>query len=95
MAGPAVLALAGYDRVVRPWLRSWGATGQERRATLPGDHLVRGRYQSTHALTIGASPAEVWPWIVQLGYGRGGWYSYDRLERAVHDLRTSRDRFMR
>jgi hypothetical protein len=83
VAGPAVLALVGYDRVVRPWLRGWGASDQERRAPLPGDEHVRGRYQSTHALTIGTSPSEVWPWIVQLGYGRGGWYSYHRLERAV------------
>jgi hypothetical protein len=77
------MALVAYQTVVRPWLRGWGATNGERREPLPGDELVRGRYQSTHAITIGAPPAQVWPWIVQLGYGRGGWYSYDRLERAV------------
>jgi hypothetical protein len=77
------MTLLAYQAVVRPWLRGWGATDQERRAPLPGDELVHGRYQSTHAITIGTSPAQVWPWIVQLGYGRGGWYSYDRLERAV------------
>lgn len=77
------MALVAYQAVVRPWLRGWGATNSERRAALPGDNLVHGRYQSTHAITIGTSPAEVWPWLVQLGYGRGGWYSYDRLERAV------------
>jgi hypothetical protein len=81
--GLAVLALVGYDQLVRPWLRGWGATDRERRAPLPGDDLVRGRYQSTHAITIGASPAQVWPWIVQMGYGRGGWYSYDQLEQAI------------
>jgi hypothetical protein len=77
------MALVAYQAVVRPWLRGWGATDQERRAPLPGDEFVRGRYQSTHAITIRRPPAEVWPWLVQLGYGRGGWYSYDRLERAV------------
>jgi hypothetical protein len=78
-----VVVLVGYDRLVRPWLRGWGATDQERRAALAGDDLVGGRYQSTHAITIARPPAEVWPWIVQLGYGRGGWYSYDRLEQAI------------
>jgi hypothetical protein len=82
-SGLGILALVGYDRVVRPWLRGWGATARERREPLPGDEHVRGRYQSTHALTIGAAPEQVWPWIVQLGYGRGGWCSYDRLEQAV------------
>ena len=77
------MALGTYQAVVRPRLRHWGTTDQERRAPLPGDDLVRGRYQATHAVTVRRSPAEVWPWLVQLGYGRGGWYSYDRLERAV------------
>jgi hypothetical protein len=77
------MALVGYQAEVRPRLRGWGATDHERREPLPGDDLVHGRYQSTHAITIDTPPAQVWPWIVQLGYGRGGWYSYDRLEQAV------------
>jgi hypothetical protein len=81
--GLTVLVLVGYDQLVRPWLRGWGASDRERRAPLPGDDLVRGRYQSTHAITIRRPPAQVWPWIVQMGYGCGGWYSYDRLEQAI------------
>ena len=52
---------------------------EERRA-LPGDALLpaaKGRW--THAITIQASPAEIWPWLVQMGCRRGGWYSYDGL----------------
>lgn len=81
--GFAGLALMGYEAVVRPRMLGWGATNEERRKPLPGDEQVHGRYQATHAVTIGRSPAEVWPWLVQMGYGRGGWYSYDRLGRAV------------
>jgi len=51
---------------------------------LPGDDLVaypKGDY--THAITIRASAAEIWPWLVQLGQGRGGFYSYEWLENLV------------
>jgi hypothetical protein len=56
--------------------RTYGATGTERRRPLPGDQLVR-RPQTiaTHAATIGAPPEEVWPWLVQVGWHRGGWYT--------------------
>jgi hypothetical protein len=50
---------------------------------LPGDDLVRARWQSTRATSIAAPPQDVWPWLVQMGFRRAGWYSYDRLERAV------------
>jgi hypothetical protein len=72
-----------YFAAIRPWLLGWGATGQERRRPLPGDDLVRARWQTTRAITIGAPSDEVWPWLVQMGYGRGGWYSYDWLERRA------------
>ena len=74
---------AAYLGVVRPWLRTWGASSDEVDGVLPGDDLVRDRYRTTHAVTIGRPSGEVWPWLVQMGYGRGGWYSYDRLERAM------------
>lgn len=81
LAGAALVI--AYGRVVRPWTLHWGATPKEVSARLPGDDLVRGRYVTTHAISIARPAALVWPWLVQMGYGRGGWYSYDRLERMV------------
>lgn len=72
-----------YFAAIRPWLLGWGATRQERRQPLPGDDLVPARYQTTRGITIYAPSDEVWPWLVQMGYGRGGWYSYDWLERRA------------
>jgi hypothetical protein len=82
LAGAAA-ALTGYTRFVRPRTLTWGATPEEVFRRLPGDGLVRGQYVTTHAITIARSAAQVWPWLVQMGYQRGGWYSYDRLEKAV------------
>jgi hypothetical protein len=65
----------------RELLRS-GATSAEERLPLPGDELVPGpMWEATRAATIGASEAEVWPWVAQMGYGRGGWYGWNPLER--------------
>ncbi len=56
--------------------RRWGATDAEVRDSLPGDELVeRPIVQTTHAVTIHAPAAVVWPWLVQMGYGRAGWYT--------------------
>ncbi len=57
--------------------------GRHRRQSLPGDDLVAARWQTTRGIDISAPADEVWPWLVQMGYGRGGWYSYDRLEHRV------------
>jgi hypothetical protein len=78
-----VAAVVAYSGVVRPRLRTWGASRDEVGGTFPGDDLVADRYRTTHAVTIASPPADVWPWLVQMGYRRGGWYSYDRLERAM------------
>jgi hypothetical protein len=70
-----------YPHYIRPWHLKWGATAAEVRATLPGDELVPNpKLSATHAITIRASAEEVWPWLVQMGQGRGGFYSYDWLE---------------
>jgi hypothetical protein len=62
----------------------WGATRQEHAMTLPGDDLIPSPdLTSTRATTIHAPGAEVWPWIAQLGQGRGGFYSYEFLENLV------------
>ena len=64
------------------WSDRWGATDEEVAATLPGDELIdQPAMVTTRALTIDASPDQVWPWIAQFGQGRGGLYSYDWLER--------------
>lgn len=74
-------ALAGYWKILRPrWLR-WGATGDEVRCPLPGDDLVADPLlKTTRSIAIRATPAEIWPWLAQMGQGRGGFYSYDWLE---------------
>src|SRR5262245_2575048 len=79
--GGILLAVVTYVVLVRPWHMSWGTTKEERRGSLPGDDLVpQPISQATHAITICAPAAEVWPWLVQMGQGRGGFYSYDWLE---------------
>jgi hypothetical protein len=67
--------------VTRPWYRKWGATDEEVRRHLPGDELVpHPRSEFTCAITIQAPAARVWPWLVQIGCQRAGWYSYDLLD---------------
>ena len=77
-------ALAAYVLMVRPWHLRWGATDEEVSAPLPGDELVaRPNVEATHTITIEAPIAEVWPWLVQIGQDRGGFYSYSWLENLV------------
>jgi hypothetical protein len=84
LATVAAAAGAAYSRALRPWMTSWGATPAEYDGPLPGDEIVPDpKYQSTHAVTVAAPVEQVWPWIVQLGQGRGGMYSYDWLENAT------------
>lgn len=64
-------------------MRSVSATPLERRRRLPGDDLVAADVVMDRAFTVEASPAEVWPWLVQLGKGRAGWYLPRRVERLL------------
>lgn len=62
----------------RAWHLRWGATDAELVAPMPGDELVpSAAFCATRALTIDAPPSQVWPWLVQVGFGRAGFYSYD------------------
>ena len=71
----------------------YGATGGEPIEALPGDDLLPAAdLVATRAATIEATPDRVWPWIAQLGQGRGGFYSYDRLENLVGCEVESADR---
>jgi hypothetical protein len=64
------------------WCRNWGATNEEVQGTMLGDQQVtRPGYQTTLGVTIHAAPADIWPWLMQMGYRRGGLYSYDWLDR--------------
>ena len=73
-----------YVLIGRPWHLRWGATDGEARKRLPGDELVpRPVAEVTRALTINASAKEIWPWMAQMGAGRGGLYSYDWLENLA------------
>jgi hypothetical protein len=88
----AALAYTSVAILSRPWHSRWGSTKAELAAALPGDSLVpNAHYTIQHATTIRVTPAEVWPWLVQLGQDRGGFYSYDWLERAIGDRITNAD----
>lgn len=86
-----VLAIALYFTIGWNWMATWGATPQEISAPLPGDELVPVLdRQTTQAVTIRAAPAQIYPWLLQIGVDRGGMYSYDDLENLfglnVHTL---------
>lgn len=84
VAGAGLLGLSGYVGWFRPWHLAWGTRGQERERRLPGDELVpRPRQISNRAVTVDAPVKNVWPWLAQIGQGRGGFYSYDRLENLI------------
>lgn len=73
--------LATYFSCFRPWQLRWGATDQEAGRPMPGDEIVsRPTFNATRAVTINAPPDRIWPWLVQIGFGRAGWYSYDLLD---------------
>lgn len=79
-------AAAAYVSSVRPRINRWGATADEIRKTLPGDELentMGDRPVSTRAITINAAPKEIWPWLVQMGSGRAGFYTHEWVERLL------------
>jgi hypothetical protein len=74
-------AVSGYLRWIRPRVFSWGATRDEATRPLAGDEVChRPQLNATRAVTIAARPEQVWPWLVQWGWGRAGFYSYDLLD---------------
>lgn len=82
VAGAAYIAGAlASSAFLQKWYRRWGTSDAETSRTLPGDELVPGaRIITTRAITAEAPASRVWPWLLQFGIGRGGWYSYDILE---------------
>ncbi len=63
--------------------REWGATTYETVEDLPGDEVLSPSWQATRAVTVAVPPEQVWPWLVQLGQSRGGFYSYELLENLI------------
>jgi hypothetical protein len=94
LAGAASLAAVGLlcGPALRRMMLEWGATPQEAARALPGDELLPDPdLVATRAITIAAPPAAVWPWLVQIGIGRAGAYSYDWLDRLFGlDVRSTR-----
>ena len=90
-----------YAFVVRPWHLRRGSTKEEIQRSLPGDELVSDpKFVWNQAITINAPIAEVWPWVVQIGNQRAGWYSWDGIHRllgvagSVDDPRGSANRII-
>jgi hypothetical protein len=67
---------------IRRWMSRWGTTPSDLACVMAGDDLVVDpTYSGTMAVIVNAPPEHVWPWLVQIGYQRGGLYSYDWLDR--------------
>jgi hypothetical protein len=74
-------AAASYPLLFRRWCITWGARSEEVDREMPGDELLRDADMvATRAITIDAPPSALWPWLVQMGSGRGGAYTYDWIE---------------
>jgi hypothetical protein len=75
---------------LRRWFGQWGTTGDELTRIMAGDAFIaRPTHSATYAITVNAAPAEIWPWLVQIGHQRGGLYSYDWLDRLFGFLDRS------
>ena len=80
----AFLLYVAIVLALRPWNLQWGTTSAERASVLPGDEFVPvAHYRIDHGITINAPTEAVWPWLIQIGQDRGGFYSYTKLENAV------------
>ncbi|MDR2252681.1 MAG: hypothetical protein LBD97_02280 [Bifidobacteriaceae bacterium] len=85
-AAGAIAAIAAGAR----FHRGWGATPQEQASEIPGDNFVkRIKFRSTRAITIDAPPQAVWPWLAQMGMGRGGWYANDKALQLISPVSTA------
>ncbi|MCL4268755.1 MAG: hypothetical protein KJZ72_04390 [Anaerolineales bacterium] len=92
LAGLGVLAIVLIFALL-PWMDRYGAMDEEINASYPGDELVPNpRITYTRAISIAATPEEIYPWIAQLGADKGGMYSYTWLEALVQCPQTNADR---
>jgi hypothetical protein len=83
-AALSIAVLVVFRPLLRGWYLHWGATESEAARQLPGDELVpHPRVKYTRGITIEATPDRIWPWLVQMGQGKGGLYSYEQLENLA------------
>ena len=83
LSGIIASAIA-YVALIRPRIKSWGFDEVEAEKQFPGDDLVTDPTAvETRGITIDDTPDKVWPWLAQMGYGRGGWYSYEPLDSKM------------
>ena len=86
-SGAVAAEVVGY-LLWRPRMLQWGATVEEAAEALPGDDRTpHPRLQSTRPVTIDAPPEQVWPWLMQMGIGRAGFYTHDWVERVIFRAR--------
>jgi hypothetical protein len=84
LIGVGSLAAAAYAIVIRRWMLAWGSTVDERARPLPGDDIEPdAEYVTTRAVTIRAPAESVWPWLVQMGQDRAGFYTHNWVERLL------------
>ena len=84
LVGITSLIAAAYAFVIRPRMLTWGSSAEERARALPGDDIEpEARYVTTRALTVEAPAAEIWPWLVQMGQDRAGFYTHNWVERLL------------
>ena len=80
----SIAVLVVFRPLLRHWYLHWGATESEAARLLPGDELVpHPRVKYTRGITIQSTPDRIWPWLVQMGQGKGGLYSYEKLENLA------------
>jgi len=83
-AALSIALLVVFRPLLRGWYLHWGSTESETARQLPGDELVpHPRVKYTRGITIEATPDRIWPWLVQMGQGKGGLYSYEQLENLA------------
>jgi len=79
-----MIVILFYELALRGWHLRWGTADIEAYRVFPGDEIIPNpNIESTRAITINASATKVWPWLVQMGQGRAGFYSYDWLENLI------------
>jgi hypothetical protein len=84
LAASAAAVAVGYPLLWRSWCLNWGATKAEAARQMPGDELLPSAdLVTTRAVTINAPAKAIWPWLVQMGPGRGGAYTYDWIENLL------------
>jgi len=78
-----LVLLALYFAWLREYQMNWGATAEEVGRYMAGDELHENpRFDATRAVQINAAPEQIWPWIVQMGYSKGGFYGFDKLDNG-------------